>query len=315
VTLYAQLAFTILPYTRLELPGWGYLYRALVAEKNNSLWKKAPSKTIRLKHSGFVVKLNLANWSERHTYFLGRHYDLDLQLLLNQVLQPGDRFVDIGANIGMITLHAAALVRDSGHVDSFEPNPDCSRRLNETLHANNIKHARVHQVGLSDQHATLTLSVITEHSGMGTLSEPEPEQEPLVSRRFEVPVVRGDEILLKNSVPVKLVKIDVEGFEFRVLRGIEATLNRWRPVVVTEMLKEWLGRAGTSRTDIVQMMKHFGYSPYGLATRRQLVRHVLTLIPIDHSGVEHAQFSDFVWLHAQSLGARALQKFICSDCR
>jgi len=81
-----------------------------VGSEAELLWTDAPWATVRLKSSGFLVPLNLANWSERLTYFLGRYYDLKLQLLMRAILKRGDRVVDIGSNIGMITLHAAALV-------------------------------------------------------------------------------------------------------------------------------------------------------------------------------------------------------------
>ena len=68
---YSRLAFLILPFTRLELPGWDRLYQffRVGGIQNNSLWKDAPTKMIKEKWSGYW---HLDNWSERHTYFLGR---------------------------------------------------------------------------------------------------------------------------------------------------------------------------------------------------------------------------------------------------
>jgi hypothetical protein len=67
---YPRLAFLILPFIRLELPGWGKLYQffRVGGIQNNSLWKDAPTKMIKEKWSGYWLKLNLDNWSERHTY-------------------------------------------------------------------------------------------------------------------------------------------------------------------------------------------------------------------------------------------------------
>jgi FkbM family methyltransferase len=310
--VHPNFAFLILPYTRLELPGWGLLFRTFKVGSipHYPLWKDAPTKIIRDKWNGNLIKLNLANWSERHTYFLGRYYDLDLQLAMTQILQKGDRFVDIGANIGMITLHGAALVTDSGCVDSFEPHPESCRRLQEALEMNNIKHVRVHNLGLSDCPGKLTLSVITEHSGMATLATPSSEQKDLVSDAFEVSVVIGDSVIMQNSTPVKLIKIDVEGFEYRVLQGLKQTLETWRPIVITEVEKEWLNRAGTNRTELFEFMSRYGYSPYGLTTKRKFMRHHLSIVPIDKNNVEDAKFSDFLWTHSPSLGYEVLQPFI-----
>jgi FkbM family methyltransferase len=308
--MHPRLAFLILPLVRLELPGWGRLLQLFKVSgiSNYDLWAEAPTKTMRGKWHSYQMKVDLANWSDRLTYFLGRYYDLEIQLVMQQVLQPGDRFIDIGANIGMITLHGAALVTESGRVDSFEPNPECCQRIQDTLAMNQIQHVHLHPVGLSDQPGTLTLSVITDTSGMGTLAAPREDDQNLISQRFEVTVQVGDNLILPEPTPVKLIKIDVEGFELNVLRGLEKTLTAWHPIVVTEVVQDWLERAGTNRTQLYQFMQSLGYSPYGLTTRRQFLQHQLLLAPIAEESVENAEFTDFLWLHPKSAGREGLRK-------
>lgn len=294
----------VLPYTRLELPGWGYLLRVFNVIGDQGLrWDGAPTKDVKLKESGYVVSLNLENWSERLTYFLGRYYDLELQLLMNKCLRPGDRFIDIGANVGMISLHAAWLVASRGLVESFEPNPSCCQRIVESLSKNKITQVKLFEMGLSDNVGSLTLKVITKHSGMGTFAQPDEKQQELISDTFEVQVQTGDSVILKNSTPVKLIKIDVEGFEYRVLKGISQTLSRWYPIVVLEVAENWLKRAGTSRIEVCDYMRQFGYVAYGPSTRRRYLRHELTLTLIQDKDIDNVDFNDFVWVHPKSLGA------------
>ena len=83
---------------------------------------------------------------------------------MTQLLKPDDRFVDIGANIGMLTLKGASLVGKLGRVDSFEPNPNCCKRIRENLELNKINNVYLHEVGLSDKTDTLKLSIITDFS-------------------------------------------------------------------------------------------------------------------------------------------------------
>jgi FkbM family methyltransferase len=310
---YPRLAFLILPFTRLELPGWGKLYQffRVGGIQNNSLWKDAPTKMIKEKWSGYWLKLNLDNWSERHTYFLGRYYDLDLQLVMAQLLKPGDRFIDIGANIGMLTLKGASLVGKLGRVDSFEPNPNCCKRIRDNLELNQINNVYLHQVGLSDKTDTLKLSIITEHSGMGTLSELRQEDQKLVTDVFDVSVLRGDEIVMQDLTPVKFIKIDVEGYELNVLKGLYKSLNTWHPIVITEVVNEWLKRSGTNRSEICKFMDELGYFPYGLSTKRRFLKHDLSLERIKEQEVENSQFTDFLWIHPESLGKETLTKFMC----
>jgi hypothetical protein len=169
----------LLPYTRLELPAWNRLLRAAKVsgyKHDSDVWAFAPTKTIRGKVHGYLMNLDLTDWSQRKTYFLGRYYELHIQLLLQKVLKNGDRVVDVGANIGMITLCASALVGDSGIVKSFEPNPECLDALTDILTLNRIKNVAIHPVGLSDVQDRMTLRIVVNrehpsgHSGVGTLA-------------------------------------------------------------------------------------------------------------------------------------------------
>lgn len=72
---YSQFTLLALPYARLELPGWGQLLKK-VGVYRNELWEHTLTRTIRGKWHGYLMTLDLSNWSERQTYFLGRFYDL-----------------------------------------------------------------------------------------------------------------------------------------------------------------------------------------------------------------------------------------------
>ena len=75
------------------------------------------------------MELDLSDDLDRMVYFLGRYYDLDLQLLLDELLRPGDTFINVGANVGYVVLHAASRVGPRGRVIAFEPQPGCCRKL------------------------------------------------------------------------------------------------------------------------------------------------------------------------------------------
>ena len=284
-----------LPITRLELPGWGYLGRlGLFGIETDRHWKSAPDKTVRGKWHGYLMHLQLSDWSERQTYFLGRYHDLGTQLLMSRCLRPGDRVVDVGANIGMVSLHAAALVGDTGIVEAFEPQPACCQRITASVEMNRLRQIRLHRIGLSDVPDTLTLSVSVNHSGTGTLGTIREEDARWITSRVQVPVQTGDSVLLSDDRPIALVKIDVEGFETRVLRGMRETLARWKPIVTTEVFGPWLERAGSSVGELTQLMRDMGYRPFGLSTSRRLLRHRLTLTPLGDS--IPAEFTEVAWV-------------------
>jgi hypothetical protein len=108
---YPILPFLFRPYIRRELPGWGKLFHWLKLGGINNVnphWRSAPTYTARGKWHGYRMKLDLRDDLDRSTYFLGRYYDSNVQLLLDRLLKPGDTLLDVGANVGSTTLHGAA---------------------------------------------------------------------------------------------------------------------------------------------------------------------------------------------------------------
>jgi FkbM family methyltransferase len=283
---------------RHELPGWGRLAAALSisGSAGNQRWHGAPWKTVRGKWHGYEMDLNLADWSERQTWFLARYHELDMQLLMNACLRPGERVVDVGANIGMLSLHASACVRSSGLVESFEPNPLCCERIRAVLKRNNIQNVRLHGMGLSDEPATLLLNVLENHAGMGTLAPIDGRSGLRVTSSVNVPVQTGDQALPDDNRPLVFVKIDVEGFEVRALRGLRETLRQHRPIVATELIAEWLERAGSSVAELVDLMLGLDYEGFGLGTQRRFLRHQLRLTPFPSPATPPADACDVVWV-------------------
>jgi FkbM family methyltransferase len=268
-----------------------------------------PTKSVRGKWHGYWMDLNLSDWSERQTFFLARYHELGAQLLIDRCVRSGDRFVDVGANIGMLTLHAAARVGANGVVDAFEPNPTCYDRVRATLERNHIRHVRPHEVALSDAAGSLTLSVLQNHTGMGTLACV--SDRAGVTSTVNVPVKVADAILLADERPIALVKIDVEGFEVRVLRGMTETLRRFKPIVATEVIAEWLERAGSGVGELIRLMEGLGYRGFGLTTRRRgLHAHSLELVPFPAPGTLPPGIFDVVWIPGDGQWASRLEDLV-----
>lgn len=285
-----------LSYIRRELPAWGKVYRSsLVRGTDGAHWSRAPICRVRGKLHGYEMEVDLSNWSERYTYFLGRYYDLPTQLLLLAYLKPGDRFVDVGANIGMITLLAARLVGPTGRVDAIEPNPLCAARIRRSLVENGVTWAHVHAVGLGDRSGLLELNVVDGHTGAGTFAHLDP-REHNVTARLPVRVVRGD-ALLDPSRPIHCIKIDVEGYECHVLAGLENTIASNRPLVVTEAIALQLARCGRRLEHLFGLMRAHGYDGFVPTSRRRALRQRLALSPLELG--KAAECRDIAWIHPE----------------
>lgn len=291
-----RMSSLILPYTRAELPGWGRLMARFHALGNqfDSDWKGVPPIVIRGKHHRYLMRLDRSDWAQRMTYFLGRYYELGVLTLLDSLLKPGDRFVDIGSNIGMIALHARHLVGDAGRVDCFEPIPTCAHAIREHVRLNGLKNVHVHEMGLSDENAQLEIRITSEHTGTATFGA---VTESDIVRTHAVDVRVGDDQIERAD----FIKIDVEGFELRVLKGLRRVIEQSEPIVVTELNEALLGGAGSSAKEVGDFFGQRGYRPYGIDTKRKGLRHSLVLHPLEGEPLP-GTFNDVLWLPRQKHG-------------
>jgi FkbM family methyltransferase len=224
------------------------------------------------------MDLDLTRASERFTYFVGRFYELDLQLLLIELIRPGDRVVDIGANVGEISLLCSRLVGPEGIIDAFEPNPRCADQMTWAIARNRIGNIRLHRMGLASVETELCLWVPTNNSGEGSFAHAGPTANGAedVVESFSVAVGIGDKELANDPRPVAFIKIDVEGFECHVLDGLSRTLGEHRPLVTTEVVPQHLARAGKIPEELFSMMRDRGYEGYGFEGQHKRRRYGLT---------------------------------------
>ena len=154
-------------------------------------------------------------------------------------LRPGMSVVDVGANIGFHALHAARLVGPSGRVLAVEPDAGNAALLRLSLALlRNAAPVELVEAALSDADGTLVLSDLGNpgnsgarftHAERGRLDRlvhgPDPSFRTVRALRFDAHFANG---------AIDLVKIDVEGFEPRVMAGMAAAIERWRPTVLSE---------------------------------------------------------------------------------
>jgi FkbM family methyltransferase len=265
---------------RREWPGWGRLY-SLCGGNDPARWQQAGMATVRGKLHGYTMRLDLSNWSERLTWCLARYHDLPLQLALQQVLVAGDCFVDIGANLGMVSALAHRLVGPTGLVLACEPNPRLQRRIAELIADNGLTRLVVIDRAIGEAPGTAELREFAGHTGWGSLAARGPDG-AAVTATWTVPVVTGDGIVatVPGHHPLA-IKIDVEGFEVPALRGLRQTLaTRW-PLVFVEVAEAHQVRAGYSAAELRHELESRGYRGFELALRRRgLFGRRLQLAPL-----------------------------------
>jgi FkbM family methyltransferase len=206
---------------------------------------------------GVTVFLQPDKWIEQLMW--AGAYERELVNLFKKMLIPGMTVLDLGANIGYFSVLAAGLVGNSGQVHAFEPAPTCFARLKRNLAA--FSWAHVHSIAVGDEPGTARFhfSHKGNETGWGSLLSPENSstQETMVS------VVRLDAWAHEQAIRrVDFIKLDVEGAEYRALRGAEALLRRHRPVVVAELNDVCLRRDHREPQDVLSLLRAVGYSTF-----------------------------------------------------
>jgi FkbM family methyltransferase len=155
-------------------------------------------------------------------------YETDIVRILRTLLRPGDTFVDVGANVGYLSSVAAGMVGATGRTISFEPAPRYFERLEAVRHLNPVSRWDVFPLALGAVEGSVSLAMSSNNIGWNSLVPEQVRSDP-VSEKVTVPVVRLDDLLDQAQVDrVRLLKIDVEGYEGPVILGTQSFLRQGR---------------------------------------------------------------------------------------
>ncbi|HYJ80936.1 MAG TPA: FkbM family methyltransferase [Longimicrobiaceae bacterium] len=176
---------------------------------------------------GLRFGCDLRDAISREVFFTGA-YGGPETALLRRLLRPGAVFVDVGANWGYFTLLAAALVGPEGRVVAVEPDPRLFARLQANLRANRLAQAAAYPVAAADVRGPLVLRGHDADGGnWGASTLLHRAGDP--GERYAVEGRTVDDLLDELKLGrVELLKLDVEGAEEMVLRGMAAGLARGR---------------------------------------------------------------------------------------
>lgn len=163
---------------------------------------------------------------ERSLYYMGS-YERGTLDFMGKMLLPGNHFVDVGANIGLMSLFAARLVGPAGRVSSVEPHPDTRAILKQNVGLNAFQHIEILPYALTAQKGVHTIFADnTLNRGAASLQVPAVEAKGITvdTDTFDNQFYQKAEHGTPSKLP-QLVKIDVEGFEIQVLSGGKNTFS------------------------------------------------------------------------------------------
>lgn len=182
------------------------------------------------------------------------------ETIVNRV-RPGWTCLDVGANIGYVTLLLSLQVGERGSVYAFEPLPAIFSTLQENLELNRLSHI-AHPVclALSDCLGTREFSFRSETlTGGGSLVSSSPSGYNAQVLRTRVQTASGDAYLssLNPSLHIDFIKIDVEGAEGLVIKGLYNTIQADHPLIIMEAHD----CEGSTAVQANQLLLDLGYSP------------------------------------------------------
>jgi FkbM family methyltransferase len=208
-------------------------------------------------------------------------YEPHVRTVLSKLLRPGDTFLDIGANIGYFSMLAAHLVGGQGRVIAIEPNPENCLLIRSSLAANGFRHVEVHSYAAGTAPAMFALEVDGSNGRLVPLAG----RPSMAMLRFLVPVAPLDS-LLADAPRLDVIKIDVEGAEPMAFGGLQATLQRHKPAIISEFAPAMLrATSGVEPQAYLTLLTNLGY---GIA----VINHDGSTMPLptDYAAIEQAYF-------------------------
>jgi len=207
------------------------------------------------------IRLRFEDELSRMIYL--NEFETEELLFVMRFLRPGDTFIDIGANLGLFTIRAADAVGPTGRVHAFEPCAKTFEWLRENIALNGWGQVQLHPVALSDRAGTAELTTATEgKAAYNSLAKPyvggDLGTQQVVTTTLDS--FSNENRLIGN---VAFIKIDVEGWESKVLAGATQTLSRPdAPVLQVEFTEDAAQSAGSSTAALFNQIEGLGYRLY-----------------------------------------------------
>ena len=187
-------------------------------------------------------------------------YENEINKLIRISLKQGDNAIDIGSNIGLQSLRMAQCVGISGKVFSFEPLKYLQQKFERNMALNNVSCVTLFPYALSDIQGEADFKIDTNTWNQGTFSLSDTGNGSITQL---VVIKVGDYVPeIKNADNISLIKIDVEGFEYKVLLGLKETLTIHKPRLIFEYDKNYWQKTDQDIDDCYSFLQSLNYTLY-----------------------------------------------------
>lgn len=199
-----------------------------------------------------VIQIDTRSFIEWWIYMYGS-FEGSAVSMLGRMLGSKSVAVDVGANVGVYTL---TLARKCAEVHAFEPHPDVRYRLTENVRLNNLENVLISPYALSDTEGEAVLySAAHANQGQASLEQ---RDDLVTPNRCRLQTL-DNYVTEVGLTRLDLVKVDVEGAEFDVLRGGAKTLATMHPMLYVEVNPVHLSRFGSTPEMVRDYLHDLGY--------------------------------------------------------
>ncbi|MDX1652450.1 MAG: FkbM family methyltransferase [Brumimicrobium sp.] len=211
---------------------------------------------------------------EEVLYYTGT-YEAGTLSFMNKYLKKGDTFVDVGANIGIMSLAGSKIVGPEGKVISFEPHPLTADILRSNIALNKVENVKIFEDALGSQNGNAVIfdRWADNRGGASLVMGKEQEGRKIQMRTLSETIGAGK---------VDMIKIDVEGFELEVLKGSISVLKRDQPPILIVEFTENSEHESLSRKQLYDWLqsvnnKYRFFKLKGTKNRPSVLIEVLSL--------------------------------------
>jgi FkbM family methyltransferase len=217
--------------------------------------------------NGIKYRLDLNELID-YSIFMNGYFEKSTHTAIQKLCKRNMNVVDIGANIGAHTFNLAKIVGEKGSVLAFEPMEWAFNKLKNNYDLNNFSNIILENIGLSDEtidkeeHFRSSWPVDKKTLSRLFTDQTKEIDSNNVKIRNKLQFFKLDDYLKKYNKNIDFIKLDVDGYELKILKGAKDTLNNNSPIIIMELCPECILRCGDSIEELVNYLDQMGYKFY-----------------------------------------------------
>jgi FkbM family methyltransferase len=230
--------------------------------------------------NGYKMNLHLHDKGiskELFTYGKREHLSTDI-MLEGKVIKPGDVVLDLGANIGYYALMESMIVGNEGKVYAVEPSPVNYEMLKENIEVNGFTNIEKYNLAMGD-HSGKADMYLSKCSNWARLVDKNPNDK--IHKVVKVDISTVDEFL-KNRVQPSMIRMDVEGYEIKIFRGMKQTLQNEKLSIFIELHPMFMTEE--ENLEIFNILEENNFEVKFCLLNPSLIRNPITEFAYKHLG-------------------------------